>query len=326
MSGAGATLPICFNVIMGKFKTHNTKQMKLKQLIYFISMVMVVPLSATAPNWQVNRGDYFGTMTIVCTSEVDGMNIGNVNSKIGVFKDGVCRGVANAIYHPVFKKYCFYLSVSGNTQPEELSLRVYEIIEKVNYIYNGTAGLVNPIVYPAAFCREDYLLTAFESSLQVINSEIVGDSIIKLYHDQNNDITSTVVRYSSLLNKGILKNSSQQIIESGRSELNLNEQNVLDLYTPDGFFVQSYRVEVHFAFATPTLDVKVQDEPIIRKCGGSIHLTPQNNAAKTTLRVWTMNGRFLAQKSSFTNEPFQVPIASNVHYLVYEVITQNKQG
>lgn len=272
----------------------------------YISLILFCCVLFTAygapPNWEVDATKYQSSMNVICVAEINGSEIRSTNVKVAAFCRDECRGIATPIYNVPLNRYYFFLSIMGENVKEDIELsiydgdadKVYAIDDKLGYVKNQLLGNpFNPVVLKNAINKSDYLLTSFQSERQVMDCEIIGDSLIRIYHSSNTDLSSGLVWFNAPASLFILK-LNNDTLKSGQSNIDLTKPVSMQLYTPDGQLVQTYTVELLLSYPVSNVVLHASDIDVYNT-GNILFLDLQQRGRLQSYKIWNMNGAIVQQ-------------------------------
>lgn len=285
------------------------------------------------PNWEVDATKYQSSMNVICVAEINGSEIRSTNVKVAAFCRDECRGIATPIYNVPLNRYYFFLSIMGENAKEDIELsiydgdadKVYSIDDKLGYEKNQLVGNpFNPLVLKNAINKSDYLLTSFQSEHQVMDCEIIGDSLIKIYHSSYTDVSSGLVWFNAPASLFVLK-LNNDTLKSGQSNIDLTQPVSMQLYTPSGVLVQTYKVELILSY--PVLNVALQATNIdVYNTGNVLFLDLQQSGRLQSYKIWNLNGG-IVQQGALSGSKAEIQIRpSNGEMGILELFFQTVNG
>ena len=97
-----------------------------KSTIVLIIIMLVAPVRAQVPDWQVNENSYEFTMTLTAFVTVNGVDLVNPDDKIAAFHGSDVRGVASPIIRAGDEEYVAIMTIFSNTTNEEITFKIYD--------------------------------------------------------------------------------------------------------------------------------------------------------------------------------------------------------
>jgi len=97
-----------------------------KSTIILIIVMLVAPVQAQVPDWQVNENSFEFTMTLTAFLHVNGNDLVHPNDLIGAFHGNEVRGVASPIIQAGENQFVAIMTIFSNTTDEEITFRLYD--------------------------------------------------------------------------------------------------------------------------------------------------------------------------------------------------------
>ncbi|NOZ08123.1 MAG: T9SS type A sorting domain-containing protein, partial [FCB group bacterium] len=98
---------------------------------------------SNSQDWLVNPAAFQANMSVVAEVQIDGRTLEDPEMLLGAFDGTDCRGVAEPTFLPELNSSLFFLTLYGNSDDENLNLRIY------SPLLDETFELANTITYQA---------------------------------------------------------------------------------------------------------------------------------------------------------------------------------
>lgn len=118
---------------------------------YADKLLITVNVNAIAPTWNVNKGAYSKSMSIIGQVRINNVISANTEDILGAFVGNVCRGVGKVQYFEQLDKYLVFMDVYGNDDNQALEFRIWnsatgkthiQVNPSLNFVSNNVIGTV----------------------------------------------------------------------------------------------------------------------------------------------------------------------------------------
>lgn len=161
--------------------------------------VGVTVKKALPEDWVINPNDYEFSMNVIGQIEIENVISRDQNNILGVFVDGVCRGMANLTYLDAYDNYQAFLTIYSNSSfGDDLEFRIWE--HEKGIVHSSLGHNLSSNTFTADTYEGTAVLPKLFSSANVISSSIdvvAGWKWIS-FNLSGTNLTSTNVALSSL--------------------------------------------------------------------------------------------------------------------------------
>ena len=222
--------------------------------LIFILLLTSLNLFSQTPNWSVEASNFQYSMSVVAVLNIESSESRMLNDSLGAFVGSECRGVSSLQYVSSIDRYVSFLTIYSNSNPDTISLKVYQgsskkiynSPNKVNFKSHDVLGLITSphVVYTTN--PPEYISLSQDSILESKPINTLVGSFSTFVKG-----TSFVFTYSLVTGKGSENNNDFYLIGS-------------DLYTNtilDFEGVKNYNIRVQ---ASHPLSGSIQNEFVIK--------------------------------------------------------------